>query len=481
MANGSILVVDDEKLIRWSLAEVLGREGYEVAAVETGEDALRHVDANGYDLVLLDYKLPDIDGLRVLERLQHTHADVPVVMITSHSSVEHAVSAMRIGAADYVAKPFRDEDIVVRVGRVLETSRLRHQVDRLQRAQAREFGLANVVGKSPAFQKVLRVVERVLSSSDATILIQGESGTGKDVLAKAIHFAGPRGAEAFMNITCTALPETLLESELFGHEKGAFTDARTLKKGLLELAERGTVFLDEIGDMTLYLQSKLLRFLEDKTFRRVGGNKDIRVDARVIAATNKDLKALVEKGQFREDLYFRLKVIPIQIPPLRERTEDVPALVEHFVEHFNREFKKRVRGVTPDLLRRLEEYHWPGNIRELRNTIERAMILGVGELIDAEDLPIDLFDEPSQGRGRNSGALQLTRDGISLEGLERDLVQQALDLTRGNQTRAGRLLGLNRDQIRYRVEKFGLTLHRGPGSPGEVAAIEGDDQDADDA
>lgn len=461
MARENILVVDDEKLIRWSLQECLQQEGYRVRAVENGNLALQSLSEEPVDLVLLDYRLPDTDGIELLNQIRSVQTDLPVVMITAHSSVDHAVAAMKAGANDYLAKPFRNEDIVLRVDRVLETGRLKKQVAELRREQLQRYSLKNMVGKSPAIQQVFRVVERVLNSGDATILIQGESGTGKDVLAKGIHLGGSRSAGPYMNITCTALPQTLLESELFGHEKGSFTDAKTLKKGLLELADRGTVFLDEIGDMSMYLQSKLLRFLEEKTFRRVGGQKDIRVDVRVISATNKDLKKLVENCQFREDLYFRLKVIPIYIPPLRERREDISLLADHFINEYNLEFKKQVKGVTPAFLKRLEEYHWPGNVRELKNTIERAMILGTQEYIGAEDLPMDLLDEPLMGNAEPKAYFELTRKGVNLEGLERSLVEQALRLTGGNQTRAGRLLGLNRDQIRYRVEKFGLELHRG--------------------
>ena len=462
MPNGKILVVDDEKLIRWSLQECLQEQGYEVTAVETGGQALFSLDENDFDVVLLDYKLPDVDGLEVLEKIRPARPDLAVIMITAHANIEHAVQAMKAGADDYVAKPFRNEDIVLRVERVLETIRLRRQVDQYRQEEHKRFGLeSNVIGKSPAIRQLFQLVERVIDSRSTTILIQGESGTGKDVLARAIHLGGTRGAAPYMNITCTALPETLLESELFGHEKGSFTDAKTQKKGLFELAEGGTVFLDEIGDMSPYLQSKLLRFLQDKTFRRVGGDKDIQVDVRVIAATNKNLKTLVEKGAFREDLFFRLKVIPIQLPPLREREGDIPLLVDHFIDGFNREFRKCVKGVTPEFMKRLEEYEWPGNIRELRNTIERAMILGTAETIGAEDLPLDLIDQPSAAAERGAGPIQLTRRGVNLEELERDLVMQALELAGGNQTRAGKLLGLNRDQVRYRVEKFGLTIpHR---------------------
>jgi len=459
MLKGHILVVDDEKLIRWSLKEHLQQEGYKVTAVEDGKSTIQALSEEAIDLVLLDYKLPDMNGLEVLAQLRTVQPDLPVVMVTSYSSVENAVAAMRAGANDYVTKPFRNEDITLRVERVLETGRLRKEVEQFRQEQFQRFGFNKVVGSSPQLQAVLKLVERVLPLGDSTILIQGESGTGKDVLAKAIHYGGPRANGPYVNITCTALPESLLESELFGHEKGSFTDAKAQKKGLIEVANGGTLFLDEIGDMTLYLQSKMLRFLEDKAFRRVGGQKDIHVDLRVIAATNRDLKKLVEKGQFREDLYFRLKVIPIVLPPLRERTGDVPLLAQHFISEFNREFKKNVKGIMPALLKRLEEYPWPGNIRELRNTIERAMILGTQDYLGAEDLPLDLFDEPSEKDKTASGSiLSLTRKGVHLEDLERDLVVQALRLTNGNQTQAGRLLGLNRDQIRYRIEKFKLKI-----------------------
>ena len=456
MTRGRILVVDDEKLIRWSLKESLQQEGYTVKAVEDGKSALQSVAEEPFDLVLLDYMLPDTNGLQILSEVRTAQPELLVVMITSHSSIEHAVAAMKAGASDYMTKPFRNEDIAHRVARVLESGRLKRELQGLRKEQLERFGFDKVIGKSPPMQAIFNLVDRILPLGDATVLIQGESGTGKDVLAKAIHYGGPRGAFPYINITCTALPESLLESELFGHERGSFTDAKAQKKGLFELADGGTIFLDEIGDMTLYLQSKLLRFLEEKTFRRVGGQGDITVDVRVIAATNRDLKKLVEKGLFREDLYFRLKVIPILLPPLRDRSEDIPLLVQHFIEGFNREFKKKVRGVTPSLMTRLQEYEWPGNIRELKNTIERAMILSTQDQLGAEDLPLDLIDETSTDGG--GSVLKLTRKGIRLETLEKDLVRQALQLTNGNQTRAGRLLGLNRDQIRYRIEKFSLSV-----------------------
>jgi two-component system response regulator AtoC len=455
-SKGSILVVDDEKLIRWSLEQCLQEAGYEVTVAENAAAALDALASHGFDLILLDFNLPDIDGLTLLARIHADHPESSVIMVTAHSNIENAVAAMRAGASDYLAKPFRNEDIVLRVSKALDTGRLEREVRRLRDDQLQRIGGQRmIIGSSPSIKRVFQVLDRIIHSADATILIQGESGTGKDVLAKAIHYGGPRRAAPYVNITCTALPDSLLESELFGHEKGAFTDAKVQKKGLVEVAEGGTLFLDEIGDMSQHLQGKLLRFLEERTFRRVGGDRDRRVNVRVIAATNRDLKEMVAKKEFREDLYFRLKVIPIQLPPLRERREDIPVLTDYFIQEFNRDLKRTVKGATPSLTKRLEEYHWPGNIRELRNTIERAMILSSGEILDEDDLPLDLFDEPSS-KPVAASRIKLTKKGVQLEEIEKDLVTQALELTRGNQTQAGKLLGLNRDQVRYRIEKFGL-------------------------
>jgi DNA-binding NtrC family response regulator len=458
MAAQRILIVDDEKLIRWTLQECLQSQGYQAVAVENGTQAWKALEEGGFDAVLLDYKLPDTEGFELLERVHSAYPGLPVIMVTAHSSVEHAVAAIQRGAADYITKPFTTEEILHRVATVLENHRLKRVVASHQEEKSRQYSFEKIIGGSTEMQQVLQLVKRVLDAGDTTILIQGESGTGKDVLAKAIHYNSSRAAGPYVNITCTAIPETLLESILFGHEKGAFTDARAQKKGLLEEAGGGTVFLDEIGDMTPYLQGKLLRFLEEKTFRRVGGNQDIKVDVRVIAATNRDLKKLVHNNQFREDLYFRLNVIPIHVPPLRERKGDIPLLVEAFIEGYNREFRRSVKGVSPAILKRFEEHSWPGNVRELKNTIERAMILGREDVIDVDDLPIDIIDEADvQSRGGEQ-VLKLTRKGLNLEKLEEDLVRQALKLARGNQTKAGKYLGLNRDQIRYRIEKFSIDL-----------------------
>ena len=458
MSKGSILVVDDEKLIRWSLTEFFQQMGYDVQSAEDWTGVTDSLDGRQFDVILLDFKLPEVDGIEILERIRQTDQEVSVIMITAHSNIDHVVTAIKAGANDYIAKPFRNEDIQLRVEKVLETRRLRREVSELREEQGRGFRFDNVVGNSAAMRETLEFVRRVIQSGDPTILIQGESGTGKDLLAKVMHFGGGRASGAFITVTCTALPQALMESELFGHEKGAFTDAKELKKGLIEISDGGTLFLDEIGDMDLYLQSKLLRFLEEKTFRRVGGQDEIRVSVQIIAATNRNLKKLVEEGKFREDLYFRLMVIPVDLPPLRERAEDVPLLVEHFVQTYNVEFNKKVRGVTTTLMKRLCEYPWYGNVRELRNAIERAMILCTDEFIGEDSLALDLVEAPGHDGEPGTTLLKLPRAGLDLEELEKDLIRQALRHTGGNQTRAGALLGLNRDQVRYRVEKYKLEI-----------------------
>jgi two-component system, NtrC family, response regulator AtoC len=450
MQTPTILVVDDEQLIRWSLSERLKQEGYRVVEADTAASALE-AHAEGVDLVLLDYKLPDGDGLSVLKRVKEADADTLVIMLTAHSSVDMAVEAMKQGAYHYANKPFELDEIALVVEKALETTRLRREVKALRASQAQPFSIDRIVGESRAIREAKALLQKIASSPASTVLLTGESGTGKDLAAKVLHYASDRASRPFMNITCSALPDTILESELFGHERGAFTDARQQKRGLLESADGGTVFLDEIGEMAPQLQAKLLRFLEEKTFKRVGGVADIRVDVRVIAATNRNLEDDVKKGRFREDLYYRLNVVPIGLPPLRTRAEDVPALVHYFVDAYNKEFRKRVRGVTDDAMRKLKAYGWPGNIRELRNAVERAMLLVEGDQLTADQFPV-----VSKSSNSLTEAVDLPAAGINLEQLERSLVVQALERSGWNQTRAASLLGLNRDQIRYRIEKFKL-------------------------
>jgi DNA-binding NtrC family response regulator len=446
----TVLIIDDESLIRWSVRERLEQEGLRTIEAADGASA-REAFAEGVDLALLDLNLPDAKGLQLIEEFRDVNPDVPIVMMTGDSSAESAVQAMLAGAFHYLIKPLNLSELALLVKQALETSRLRRQVRELQRKSASDYGFDHIVGNSPAMQTAKTLMGKIARSPASTVLITGESGTGKDLAAKAVHYNSERRDGPFVNITCSALPDALLESELFGHEKGAFTDARQQKKGLFEQADSGTVFLDEIGEMSPTLQAKLLRFLEEKTFRRVGGNQDLKVDVRVIAATNRDLKEEVKKGGFREDLFYRLNVLAVELPPLRERVGDIPLLAEYFAQRFASEFRKPVRGVHKDAMALLVSYSWPGNVREFRNSIERAVLL-----CEREQLSRDAFSTLEKG-STLSADIALPAEGINLEQLERSLVQQALERTKGNQTQAAKLLGLNRDQIRYRIEKFGLS------------------------
>jgi len=450
MPNATVLVVDDEPLIRWSLVNRLRGEGYRTAEAGTANDAIaQHRD--GADLVLLDFALPDANGLAVLKQIKETDPDTLVIMLTANTEVGIAVEAMKSGAFHYANKPFDLDEVMLLVEKALDTTQLRREVRVLRARQAQPYGPESIVGQSAGMKAVRALLERIAASPASTVLLTGESGTGKDLAAKVLHYSSNRASKPFMNITCSALPETLLESELFGHERGAFTGADRLKRGLIESADGGTVFLDEIGEMVPLLQAKLLRFLEEKSFKRVGGSQDIKVDVRVVAATNRSLQEEVKKGNFREDLFYRLNVMSVPLPPLRERTGDIAPLINHYIDTFNTEFRKKIRGVAPAAMTALESFQWRGNVRELRNALERAMLLADGNELNESHFPM-----LAASGGELSTAMGLPTEGINLEALEQSLVVQALERSGWNQTKAATLLGLNRDQIRYRIEKFDL-------------------------
>lgn len=455
MAKARILVVDDEKLIRWSMKEKLVKEGYEVFLAENGEEAIQIVNQELPDLILQDIKLPGMSGLEILEQVKSIRPELLVIMMTAFGDVHITVKAMKLGAYDFLEKPFRFEKVKHIIAKALETVSLKQEVMATRSKKQSRFSLHNIIGKTEAMQNILQLVAKIAKSGATTVLLQGESGSGKDVIAKAIHYQSLMAGAPFLEINCTSLPETLIESELFGHEKGAFTDAKSSKRGFFELADGGSVFLDEIGDMPLATQAKLLKVIESKTFKRLGGTKDIVVDVRIIAATNKNLEESVRNGGFREDLYYRLKVFPLYLPPLRERKADVPLLTKYFIDLFNREFKKNVKGLSPEAEKMMMEYHWPGNVRELKNVMERAIILESDEIIMPEHLPLEI-SRPVMDLGASDVFVKLPPQGISMLEVEKDLIQQALDVSDGNQVKAASLLRMSRDTLRYRMKKFDL-------------------------
>ncbi|MGE4543064.1 MAG: sigma-54-dependent transcriptional regulator [Pedobacter sp.] len=451
--HANILIVDADQTLGQALEQMLLSRGHLVKRTCSGQDALDSLASDTPDLMVLDLQLPDVDGWHVLEQVSALGDGCPVVVSTARELPEHAVTALLNGPGDYLRKPASAEELTVVVQRTLENSRLRKEVACLRNQKSERFGQPSIIACSREMRQVLEMVEKVAGSDASTVFIQGESGTGKELVARAIHYQSARADQPFMAINCAAVPQTLLESELMGHEKGAFTDAKNLKKGLFELADGGTVFLDEIGDMDPAMQAKLLRVLEERTFRRVGGTRDITVDVRILSATNRDLRKAMEDKSFRPDLYYRIGVIPIQLPPLRERRDDILPLAEFFISQFNREFHKNVQGISRMAQKILLEYSWPGNIRELRNVIERSIILECEDQLLVENLPRELV---AQSVGDNIGPLnfQLPPEGVNIEDIERELIRQALEMAKGNQTQAAKLLHLGIDAFRYRMKKF---------------------------
>ncbi len=445
----TILVVDDDHNLRSALAAALELAGHRVLHAAESEAALEHC-LEGVDLVLMD-QLPGADGPLLLRKIKAVDPDIVVIVMTSYSSVDRAVQAMKEGAFHYARKPFVLDEMLVLCEKGLETTRLKREMKALRASLSAAYSFAQLVGQSAAMREAKDLMAKVAASPASTVLLHGESGTGKDVAAKIIHFASPRSQRLFLNITCSAMPEALLESELFGHERGAFTDAKQQKRGLLELADGGTVFLDEFSEMPPGLQVKLLRFLEEKTFRRVGGTTEIQVDVRIIAATNRNLEEAVQAGLLRKDLYYRLQVVQITLPPLRERAGDIPLLADYFIDRFNREFNKKVTSISPDAVSLLLAHAWEGNVREFRNAIERAMLFQTGDVLVAADFPLLLHHGASAVQG-----LTFPPAGLRLDEVVAELVVKAWQLSGGNQTRAAALLGITRDRMRYQVEKLGL-------------------------
>ncbi len=466
MRRPRILIVDDEELLRLWLGEQLRGSGFEVFLAGSRGEALRLAGAEAPAVVLLDLKLPDTRGLEALEQLRKLDREMPIIIMTAYGEIETAVAAVKAGAYQFLQKPLSFEQLLVILDKALEAWRLRHQLDGLRQMHRWGSAAATVVARSAAMQAVMAWVEKVAAADPATVLLQGESGTGKDLIARVIHDRSPRREAPFLRVTCTAIPENLYESELFGHERGAFSDAREKKRGLLELADGGTVLLDEIGDVPLSVQAKLLSFLETRTFRRVGGLADLEVDVRIIAATNRDLASAARDSAFRPDLFYRINVLPWRLPALRERPEDVAPLALHFLDELSREFHRTPPRLAAETLTCLEAYQWPGNARELRNVIERMLLLEGGAEIVAEQLPLEVRLKDAAGEtqpGADAGGFSLPAEGVDLEQVERTLIAQALDASRGNKTRAARLLRLTRDTLRYRLEKYGL----GIGVPGD--------------
>ena len=446
----TVLIIEDEAKMRRLLELSLGEDGFSTFSAPDAETGLKTLHEESIDLVVTDLKLPGMSGLEFLHSAKRLNSAIPVVVMTAFGTVETAVEAMKAGASDYVLKPFALAEMLMVIHKELDVSKLREENRSLREALGRRYGHPDIVAQSAKMQEALALVERV-AQTNSTVLIGGETGVGKDLIARAIHEKSRRAAFPFVKINSTAIPETLIESELFGYEKGAFTGATASKPGKFELADKGTLFLDEIGDIPLATQVKLLRVLQGHEFERLGGTRTLKVDVRLIAATNRDLRAALEAGTFREDLYYRLNVVPIDIAPLRERREDIPELVRLFIERFSGESGKPVTGISPEAMRVLVNYHWPGNVRELQNIMERACTLAEGPVLEPSDIRLDA--ERAKSAPSASGFLP---EGFTLEQWEDEMIREALQRSHGNKSQAARLLGLSRNALRYRLSKIGI-------------------------
>jgi len=450
-----ILIVDDEIGTRESLKMIL-KNDYEVFLAKNAEEAFLQIKEHSPDLILLDIILPDLDGLRVLEKIKQGEPDAIVIMITATRTVRTAVEAMKLGAQDYVTKPFDIDELRLIVTRALSTKALKEENQRLWEEIDKSFGFENIIGKSKGMKEIFKVV-RQIADSRSTVLIMGESGTGKELIARAIHYHSNRKNYPFVTINCAAIPETLIESELFGHERGAFTNAIEKKLGRFEVANQGTLFLDEIGELSLTTQAKILRFLEEKEFNRVGGSKTIKVDVRLITATNKDLSQLLRSGGFREDLYYRINVVPIVIPPLRDRKEDIPLLLDHFLKKFNNENNKNVKGISKEAFELMMNYEWPGNVRELENLVERLIALTSNEYLQADEVPFALLDTSRINDFKESILNRKVSFLEAQEEFEREIILDALRRTNYVQSHAAEMLGISRRILKYKMDKLGIT------------------------
>lgn len=446
----SILIVEDEAKMRRLLELNLGEEGFTTHAAADAETGLKLLSQEKIDLVVTDFKLPGMNGLEFLQAIKRVDAALPVVIMTAYGSVESAVEAMKVGASDYVLKPFSLAEMVLVIRKELDACKLRDENRSLREALGQRYEYANVVAQGEKMQAVLALVERV-APTNSTVLLGGESGVGKDLIARAIHEHSHRASGPFIKINSTAIPENLLESELFGYEKGAFSGATTSKPGKFELADKGTLFLDEIGDVPPAIQVKLLRVLQERQFERLGGTKTLKVDVRLIAATNRDLRAALEEGTFREDLYYRLNVVAIDIPPLREHKEDIPALANFFLERFARESGKPLQGITPAAMGLLMDFHWPGNVRELENILERGVTLSSGPMLEASDIHLD-----TRTPNHQPGPAPVIPEGMTLDKWEQEIIREALRRANGNKSQAARALGLSRNALRYRLSQMGV-------------------------